>query len=558
MFKNQTILQNNWQQLNQVFDNYQAKEQLPPYQSQVDSFIMRVPLVGLFSAGKSTLLNKLLNDNLLSVEITPETAMATELYYTESDEKFYGHKSNGEVIELSRSDVFEQNFQKLLDHSNEGSHSWVSAYLNAPVLKKFPHISLVDLPGLESNLASHSQMIDNYIQKSLAYAIVVSIEDGELKSSTQQFLKELKLNQTPVILIVTKSDTKTPSDAQAILAKIEASITNVLGERPLKTVLVSRKSKNYDELVDALTAIESKAENRFDQVVVLPIVQRMDFLSQNLDKLINTDDTNIEQLQAEKELLESEITAFKQKVAKDTERLESKVQGIVNQVSGMVESNLTSQLETLASCVLSQQDISPLIESTVRMTVTEGMQNELVPVIQDYIKNVNAEMPDSLKVDTPSISVDKFEDDGWNFTDIVTTLAPVLALLKIHPIIAVVSTIVLPVIAKLADMFRSNSKRDAEREAQRESARQAVLNQVIPKVKIDVGQALNTIVRDNINKAKSTMESLMDERAKQVQVQLDQKQQDIQQSLAEQERRKQVYQADQSYLKKLTAQLTAH
>lgn len=190
---------------------------------------MRVPLVGLFSAGKSTLINKLINDNLLSVQITPETAMAVEFYYTDEDEKFIGHYVNKEIV-LNRDDISNQNFEKLSNNTDTGSHTWVSAYIKASVLQQFPHISLVDLPGLESNLISHSQMIDNYIQKSLAYALVVSAEDGELRSSTQQFLHEMSLSH-PIILIVTKSDSKTESDAQDVLTKVESSITALLGRK---------------------------------------------------------------------------------------------------------------------------------------------------------------------------------------------------------------------------------------------------------------------------------------------------------------------------------------
>lgn len=74
-FAKQQLLADNWQQIIEVSQRYQAEQVFTPYQEQVENFVMRVPLVGLFSAGKSTLINKLINDNLLSVQITPETAM---------------------------------------------------------------------------------------------------------------------------------------------------------------------------------------------------------------------------------------------------------------------------------------------------------------------------------------------------------------------------------------------------------------------------------------------------------------------------------------------------
>ena len=44
-----------------------------------------VPVVGGFSAGKSTLINSFLGSDLLPTAITPETALATELRYSPTD-----------------------------------------------------------------------------------------------------------------------------------------------------------------------------------------------------------------------------------------------------------------------------------------------------------------------------------------------------------------------------------------------------------------------------------------------------------------------------------------
>ena len=49
-----------------------------------DSYI-KIPFVGDFSAGKSSLLNCLMNCNLLPTNIAPETAVSYELYYTEQE-----------------------------------------------------------------------------------------------------------------------------------------------------------------------------------------------------------------------------------------------------------------------------------------------------------------------------------------------------------------------------------------------------------------------------------------------------------------------------------------
>ncbi|BFL69486.1 dynamin-like GTPase family protein [Moraxella osloensis] len=556
MFKHQQMLNDNWSELNAVFSTYQSNHQLDKYGQNVKDFIMKMPLVGLFSAGKSSLLNKLLDDKLLSVQITPETAIATELHFSEF-ENFVGHKPNGDIVKLSREDIVTQNFSQFLTNDENG-YGYVAAHINAAVLKNFPHLSLVDLPGLESNLISHSKMIDEYIHQSLAYAIVVSIEDGELRASTQNFLRELKISNTPVILIITKSDLKLDTDIQAISQKIEQSITSLLGRKPIQSVTVSaRKGHGIHDVIAAIEQIEAQAETQFDQVVTLPIVNDINFLVQNLDKLLATDNITIEELESEKQVLKEEIKAFNIKITKDTEQFESKAYSIISRIMDDVESKITANLDSLSTKLLNGQEIGGQVESIIRLTVSEGLQAELMPVLQSYVKNIESDMPKSLKIESPTVSANTDTSNGIQFSDVVTVLTPVLALLKFNPIIAVISTIALPVLAKVFDMFRSERKRQAEAEARRESARQAVLGQVIPMVKSNLQPKLNEMIRTNIAQAKNTMQAKIAERSEQVQAQIAQKEKDIQANNAEQELRKQKYATDKAFLTQLSQQLLA-
>ena len=52
---------------------------------QIENAELIVPVVGGFSAGKSTIINNFLGENLLATSLTPETALATELRYDTSN-----------------------------------------------------------------------------------------------------------------------------------------------------------------------------------------------------------------------------------------------------------------------------------------------------------------------------------------------------------------------------------------------------------------------------------------------------------------------------------------
>ena len=49
------------------------------YEEKINNTELIVPVVGGFSAGKSTLINQFLGENILSTALTPETALATDI-----------------------------------------------------------------------------------------------------------------------------------------------------------------------------------------------------------------------------------------------------------------------------------------------------------------------------------------------------------------------------------------------------------------------------------------------------------------------------------------------
>ena len=122
-----------------------------------ESQYIKVPLVGVFSAGKSSLLNVFTQRNgMLPVDTAPETAVAYELYYSpvESVELFReGKKIDEKKIE---------NIKEL--DTKPGDIAKV--YCQSDNIKKLQErgIILVDMPGIGSGIERHDAAIFNYIQ----------------------------------------------------------------------------------------------------------------------------------------------------------------------------------------------------------------------------------------------------------------------------------------------------------------------------------------------------------------------------------------------------------
>ncbi|GAA7576152.1 hypothetical protein ckin37_08410 [Helicobacter pylori] len=78
-----------------------------------------IPVVGNFSAGKSTLLNRFLGSSVLPTGITPETSLATELHYSANEriEAFSNNDEKTESFELN-----EQSFEAIKDNATKYSY----------------------------------------------------------------------------------------------------------------------------------------------------------------------------------------------------------------------------------------------------------------------------------------------------------------------------------------------------------------------------------------------------------------------------------------------------
>ena len=136
---------------------------------------MTAPLVGGFSTGKSSLINVVLGDEILSTEITPETAVPAEICYGQNSVLYVTDKgtSVGKVSEL--------NTKKL----SIDKEKLVQITLDNDFLKTIPSVKIVDMPGFDSGFKVHNRAIDEYLPKSLAYIIAVSADEGTIRESVR-------------------------------------------------------------------------------------------------------------------------------------------------------------------------------------------------------------------------------------------------------------------------------------------------------------------------------------------------------------------------------------
>lgn len=185
-----------------------------------ESQFIKVPLVGVFSAGKSSLLNVFTQKTgMLPVDTAPETAVAYEMYY-DTNERVELYREGNKIDTQSLSNI------KDLD-TKPGDIAKV--YSNSEPIKQLQDkgIILVDMPGIGSGIERHDAAIFNYIDKATAFIVIVDVEQGSLRNSTMTFMQELDKYGIHPVVMVSKIDKKPASDVKEVVEYIQYQMTKL-------------------------------------------------------------------------------------------------------------------------------------------------------------------------------------------------------------------------------------------------------------------------------------------------------------------------------------------
>lgn len=197
----------------------------------IQSFRAKIVMAGQFSAGKTALLNAFLGgEEILPENISPQTALATELVYGPEPHVIFVHKDGRqEQVSLDDArDFYEPDCLKCI------------YILPQEPLRQIPDLTLVDMPGFDSGIEAHNRALFQYIGEAAAYIFVIDVKNGTLTASSAAFLAELR-QYTPIIrFVLTKCDERPPQEVAAVKTEIEQTLSGILGKKVVVPAVSSR------------------------------------------------------------------------------------------------------------------------------------------------------------------------------------------------------------------------------------------------------------------------------------------------------------------------------
>ncbi len=353
-----------------------------------------IPVVGNFSAGKSTLLNRFLEKSVLPTGITPETSLATELHYSANEriEAFSNNDEKAESFELN-----DQSFEVIKE--NAPKYSYLKVYLNNEALKNSAPLVFVDMPGFDSPISSHTHAILEYLERGVHFVILTSVEEGALTKRMVRELKNLLEFDKGLSFILSKTDLRTPSQVEEVSHYIQDQIQDHLD---LTTHLIY-SNKDNNALLEVADKID--AEKLFSALYLKRLKSLNSRLQNSLKSVIESFDYSKEKALEEIKALDLGVKDIEKTYEKLRANLEEEYSSVaVGSVVKKVTEDVREQKLYLASLTNKPNELNSEIESIMQQSLIKNAKLEIEKINLSFSKDFHAEF-ESLNKFSSDLSV---------------------------------------------------------------------------------------------------------------------------------------------------------
>lgn len=500
-----------------------------------------VPVVGGFSAGKSSLINSFLKTNLLPTAITPETALATELRY--SDEEYI------EAIDINEK-THRYSIEQLNEiKDNSKGFKFLRIFLNNQDLADIRPLVLVDMPGFDAPLEEHNQAIMQYLTKGCYFIFLTSVEDGSITRSMSREIKNISLFAKDFSFCLSKTDLRTEDDVQKIKSFIESQLheqfnlsknvvlTNLNGGQNLKVIL---ESINPEELFKNLF-IDDLHDYYFKN-------------QESLNTLISALKTSKDESNDAIRALEYTLKDIERKKQNSIDEIESKYSiRNVDDIISSVSSYLIRQKDYLVNLAINDSDafsleLNDIVRNTLISEVKQRIDiisNELIQDFKfslitlanvqgfEFDKNFSDKMAGNiqniLRKTTNGLNelkekMEKKDGAGKIYKTITTILGITTSI--VNPIIEVALVFLPEIISLFSPSKKELEQRQKEQQCQHIESQ--LIGNILPQIKSKIRQELPSLLKEQIS---ILVNQISDEFEKQIQ----QKQIEIQQAVEQKE-----------------------
>jgi GTPase SAR1 family protein len=466
------------------------------------------PVVGNFSTGKSSLINAVIGRPLLGVEITPETAVPTEVYY-----------GNDNVYQYSKAGCIRRKIEDLpLRDLTIKDTDLLRIEVNNEFLSEIPSVSIVDLPGFDTSIELHNKAIDQYWPNSLAYLLVVSSDEPVLKESILDLMKELKSHDIPVYVVLTKCNRLSDEEIKECVSLLKETVSKALELDDIPVACVdSYGNVKVDEIKDILREIQTQTGdifiNKYSRLLAITARYAEVYLLERIDK----SKLSSSELEQEQEKILKNIRDLEDKIEKEKNIFKDQADICIKAIRERITNNLLANQTTISVMLENGADITDKINYIVRNAVTVGIRTEFEPKLQKYVEHIasaiNVEFPEN---DATMLNIKNFTSD--NIVTTVSRTALPVALASVGAVLlSIPGGIIAAIVGVVGDVIlnvKSSAKKKREIDKAAEQVVTTVAKQAADSVETEIGnyiKGVNQQIENDVLKQREVLSKSLDD-----------------------------------------------
>ena len=326
-----------------------------------------LPLVGEFSAGKTTLINSLTDSKKLETATKPTTKTIYEIHF--GCDSCYAEVFDENGIKREVKDLSLLKNDELSD----------SAVINIfDISTQVPSgIILVDTPGLSSSDPRHKQTLVDFLPQADGILLVVDV-NAQLTRSLTEFVESMKLARRPVFLIITKCATKPASEIEHVRKYIAENCNLSLN----MVACVSAQEGDLSQLRDLLANVQQEKGRILTEVNTHRIKGIVSRMISGMDELLKASSSDEELKEAIKEK-EKELQQIDRKIEKIMYDAQDDIEDEQRVTTRMFQDNVSARLDSIVAGKSENFNVEAVaaINSTASICLSE-FKNKVTTIVQ--------------------------------------------------------------------------------------------------------------------------------------------------------------------------------
>lgn len=365
---------------------------------------VKIPIMGLFNAGKTSLINALVGcPDLLPVDIVQTTAIPCEIYSAKD--------SSSQKAEIFRTG------ELVYDGLIEGYGAFDiipgdvgRVYVNNPFIKSCEDngLILVDMPGSDSGIREHNEAILRYVKNGTIFALLSNASNGALSAVETAFLKELVQYGLPCALFLTQKDRIDKESLSEVSEVFSLRFRSIMGENAIVGMISSYKLEleDFKKWIDDIDVAKVNCK-RFTPIVkkyLMSVLNAVETYRNVINSSIDFNEINSQITALEQQLRETE------KVLKDSIDSADSPEKSTQDILDVVSNSMISNARLVAEAIMSESSaqVNDTIMSIIRPALIKAFAEEreqFVNVMKTELDAVTNHLLCSLEIPSDVISV---------------------------------------------------------------------------------------------------------------------------------------------------------